>query len=111
MVRKLFGIFFNRWTFIAFGFLALALLIWFGGPFLAIAEYHYHPLGSELVRAVLIGLILLLYFGRLSWRAWRSRRANAGCLKGSRRRPRAMRQRKIPKSRCFVVGSSRRSGL
>ncbi len=72
-MRKLFGIFFNRWTFLALGFLALALLIWFGGPFLAIADYH--PFGSEIVRAVLIGLILLLYFGRLGWRAWRSRRA------------------------------------
>ena len=73
-------IFFNRWTLIALGFIALALLIWLGGPLVAVADYR--PLASELVRGSLIGLMLLMYFARLGWRAWRSRRANARLLEG-----------------------------
>ncbi|HUL65765.1 MAG TPA: type VI secretion system membrane subunit TssM [Burkholderiaceae bacterium] len=70
----------NRWVLAALGLLALGLLIWFGGPLLAIADYR--PLSSEGARAFLIALLLVFYFGRLGWRAWRSHRANASLLEG-----------------------------
>ena len=79
-MRKLLRLLFNRWLLVGLGLLALALLIWFGGPLLAIAEYT--PLASERARGVLIGLILLFFFGRLAWRAWRSKRANAQLIDG-----------------------------
>jgi type VI secretion system protein ImpL len=79
-MRKLLRLLFNRWLLAGLGLLALALLIWIGGPFLAFAEFH--PLASEMARSVLIGLVLLLFLGRLAWRAWRSKRANAKLIDG-----------------------------
>ena len=79
-MKKLLRLLFNRWVLIALGLLALALLIWFGGPLLAFAGYV--PLASTMVRGVLIGLILLGFVGRLAWRAWRSHRSNTKLLEG-----------------------------
>jgi len=79
-MRNLLRLLFNRWLLVGLGLLALALLIWIGGPFLAFAEFH--PLASEMARSVLIGLVLLLFLGRLAWRAWRSKRANAKLIDG-----------------------------
>jgi type VI secretion system protein ImpL len=79
-MKKLLRLLLNRWVMTAVGLLALALLIWFGGPLLAIADVH--PLASELARTALIGLILFAYAGRLAWRIWRSHRANAKLIEG-----------------------------
>jgi type VI secretion system protein ImpL len=79
-MKKLLGLLFNRGVLIALGLLALALLIWFGGPLLAFAGYV--PLASPAVRLSLIGLILLAFVGRMAWKAWRSHRANRKLLEG-----------------------------
>ena len=58
------------------GALAVAALIWFVGPLLAIAQWH--PLDPAWVRAVLIVLVLLGWFGRRvassARSAWRNRK-------------------------------------
>lgn len=79
-MKKLLGLLFNRRALIALGLLALALLIWLGGPLLAFAGYV--PLDSPAVRLTLIGLILLGFIGRVAWKAWRSHRANKKLLEG-----------------------------
>jgi type VI secretion system protein ImpL len=79
-MKRLLRLLFNRWFLIALGLLALSLLIWYGGPLVAIAGFY--PLGSEWVRAGLIAAILLIYFGRLALRSWRAHRANTRLMEG-----------------------------
>lgn len=49
----------SRKVMIVIGFIALFLLIWFGGPLISIADYT--PLASVAARAILILAILLIY--------------------------------------------------
>ena len=74
-MKKLFGWVFNRWTMTALGLIALCLVIWFGGPLLAFADYR--PLESSTVRWIVIAVIVGLYLGRLAWRAIKSKMNNA----------------------------------
>ncbi|HEU0200448.1 MAG TPA: type VI secretion system membrane subunit TssM [Burkholderiaceae bacterium] len=57
-MKKLLSFFFNRWTLRLLGFIAIALLIWFVGPLVAIAGWE--PLASETVRLIAILLVLFL---------------------------------------------------
>ncbi|NQZ30551.1 MAG: type VI secretion system membrane subunit TssM [Oceanospirillaceae bacterium] len=59
MFKKLFGIFKNRWFTSLLGLLAVAILVWFVGPMIAIAGEV--PLRSEIVRLAVILVIVVLW--------------------------------------------------
>jgi type VI secretion system protein ImpL len=79
-VKKVLGLILSRWTVIAIGVLAIALVIWFVGP--AVAIYDRQPLEPEWVRWLLIGFVVLLVVVHAVWRALRSRRATAALTAG-----------------------------
>ena len=62
----------KRWISAALIVLALALLVWFGGPLLGLGASR--PLDSERSRGVVIALLLLVWLGGAGWRVWRERR-------------------------------------
>ncbi|MEO7245073.1 MAG: type VI secretion system membrane subunit TssM [Rubrivivax sp.] len=62
------------------GLLALSALIWWLGPLLGLGDFR--PLAPVLWRALLIGLLWLLWIGRLVWVGWRRRRTNVALLQG-----------------------------
>ncbi len=74
MIRKILGLIFNRWTLAILGLAAVSLIIWYVGPLIAIAEHR--PLESAVVRWVLIGLVIAIYFGRIVWKFLRAKVAN-----------------------------------
>ncbi|RDI29474.1 type VI secretion system protein ImpL [Pseudacidovorax intermedius] len=65
----------------------LGLLIWWIGPLIKIGALV--PLESELARAILIGVIVLLVLLRLAIRRWRVRRASRALTDGLMRAPAA----------------------
>ncbi|MFM2058324.1 MAG: hypothetical protein RLY71_2709, partial [Pseudomonadota bacterium] len=73
-MKKLLALVFNRWTLALLAWLALSLLIWFGGPLLALGNTR--PFDAERGRWIGIGVLALLVFGLLAWRSWRARRGN-----------------------------------
>ena len=79
-MRRLARLIFNRWVLTAVGLIAVALLIWWVGPTIAISNFY--PLESERVRWVLIALVVLVPVGRLTRRAVKARRANAALTSG-----------------------------
>lgn len=58
---KLVGYLKSKWMITILGFLCLALLIWFGGPMVAIAGYE--PLASPLVRVIVLLSIVIVWGG------------------------------------------------
>jgi type VI secretion system protein ImpL len=60
------------WTIL--GIIGLALLIWFAGPLLAFASYH--PLESVTARLVLFFIIIVVWFGKRTYRAIRNKAAS-----------------------------------
>ena len=48
-----------RWFVTLIGALALALLVWFVGPLIAVGEFR--PLDGDLVRMIVVAVILLLW--------------------------------------------------
>lgn len=62
------------------GLIALALVIWFIGPMIAIAGFA--PFESALVRLVLIGLLVAFVVARLLWRKLKARTQNAKLVEG-----------------------------
>ena len=79
-MKKLLGLLFNRWVLAALGLVAIALLVWFVGPLVAIASYR--PLEPEAARLLLIAFVLLLYAGKALWRWFKARQANARLMDG-----------------------------
>lgn len=73
-IRRVGGLFTWRRVFLALGLLALGLLVWFGGPLLAIADWK--PLASVAARLVFLLLLLVVYLSVSLWRARRQRRDN-----------------------------------
>ena len=73
-MKKLLGWLLNPWLLAVLGLLALALVIWFVGPWVSIAGFV--PLASETVRWILIGLVILLYVASKVIGALRAQRAN-----------------------------------
>ncbi|MEX8519898.1 MAG: type VI secretion system membrane subunit TssM [Leptothrix sp. (in: b-proteobacteria)] len=73
-MKKLLAFLFNRWTLALIALLAISLVIWHGGPLLALGSYH--PLDTERSRWICIGVLTLLVLGLLAWRSWRARRGN-----------------------------------
>jgi type VI secretion system protein ImpL len=65
----------------------LGLLIWWIGPLIKIGALV--PLESELARAILIGVIVLLVLVRLAIRRWRVRRASRALTDGLMKAPAA----------------------
>lgn len=84
-MKKLFSLLFNRWLLAFLGLCAIGLLIWFGGPLLAIANYR--PLETEMARAVLIASVIGFYAAKALFRFWNSRRASARLMEGMLRQP------------------------
>jgi type VI secretion system protein ImpL len=77
----------NRWLVAPFGLTAVALLIWYGGPLLALAGRA--PLASPWVRAALIGLVVALWAASLARARLRARRQNQQMLQGMMAAPAA----------------------
>jgi type VI secretion system protein ImpL len=73
-MKRFFALVFRPAVLMVLGALCLALLIWFGGPLIAIADWR--PLQSQTARIVLILVLLLLWLGKLAWNALRARMAN-----------------------------------
>ncbi len=65
---------------ITLGLLALSALIWWVGPLIPFGSHH--PLDGLGLRVALLALIWVLWIARLTWVAWRRRRANAALLQG-----------------------------
>lgn len=79
-MKKILGLIFNRWVMTALGLLAISLVIWFGGPLLAFAEYR--PLESTTARWVVIAAVLLVYLGKIAWRMLKAKTSNARLFDG-----------------------------
>ena len=73
-MKRLLSWLLNPWLLAALGLLALSLVIWYVGPYIAIAGFV--PLASETVRWVLIGLVLATYVTVKVIGALRARRTN-----------------------------------
>ena len=50
-----------------------AVLVWWFGPLVSIGTWQ--PLVSELARALLIGVVVVLVIARMAWRRWQAKRA------------------------------------
>ena len=70
-MKKLLALLFHPWLLFTLGLLALALLIWFIGPLVAIGEWR--PLESVNARLIAIALPMLIVLLRSGWRAWKAR--------------------------------------
>jgi type VI secretion system protein ImpL len=64
-VKKLLQVLGNKWVLRFLGLIALALLIWFVGPLIAIAGFE--PLGNLWVRIALIAILFLALLAALLW--------------------------------------------
>ncbi|MDS4015083.1 MAG: type VI secretion system membrane subunit TssM [Candidatus Accumulibacter sp.] len=80
MMKKFFAALLHPLVLSVLGILALAMVIWFVGPLIAIAGYE--PLASPNVRWLLIGLLVLALVLRWLIRLWRARANNARLLDG-----------------------------
>jgi type VI secretion system protein ImpL len=86
-MKKLFGWLFHPLLLTALALIVVALLIWWIGPLIKIGALA--PLESELARAVLIGVIVLLVVLRALWRRWRTRKASQHLTEGLMKAPAA----------------------
>lgn len=68
-----------RAIFVLLGFVALVILVWFGGPLLAIADWK--PFETVLARVTFLLLLLILYLGHQLWRTRRERQDNERVVK------------------------------
>jgi type VI secretion system protein ImpL len=79
-MNRFLGLLLHPVTLTALALLMLALLVWFFGPLIAIADKH--PLDGMLERAITIGVIVLVVVGVKLLREWRRRRTNAELVAG-----------------------------
>lgn len=84
-MKGVFKLVFNRWTMAFIGLAAVALLIWFIGPLIAIADHR--PLESDTVRLILIASVFIFYAGKLAWGAIKAKNLNARLMEGLLRHP------------------------
>jgi type VI secretion system protein ImpL len=77
---KVLRVIFNRRVMAILGLIAIGLIVWFLGPLLAFANWH--PLDSEIVRAIVIAAIVLFYVGRWAWRMVAAKQKNAQLTEG-----------------------------
>ena len=69
-----------RWAIIAIGFIALSLLIWFGGPLVSVSGYV--PLGSIASRLLTIVIIVLVWAVIQLWKQVKAKKDNEGLIAG-----------------------------
>jgi type VI secretion system protein ImpL len=69
-----------RWAIIAVGFIALSLLIWFGGPLVSVNGYV--PLGSITSRLLTIIIIVLVWAIFQLWKQVKAKKDNEGLIAG-----------------------------
>ncbi|VTU32063.1 type VI secretion protein IcmF [Variovorax sp. SRS16] len=84
-MKKLFGWLFSPLLLTALALLVIAILIWWVGPLIRIGALA--PLESEMARAVLIGVIVLIVVLRALWRRWRARKASRHLTEGLMKAP------------------------
>ncbi|WP_455209687.1 type VI secretion system membrane subunit TssM [Kaarinaea lacus] len=69
-----------RWIIIAIGFIALSLLIWFGGPMVSVNDYV--PLGTVTARLLTIIIIILVWAIFQLWKQVKAKKDNEGLIAG-----------------------------
>ncbi|WP_269759860.1 hypothetical protein [Variovorax sp. E3] len=87
MIKKIFGFLFSPLLLTLLALIVVALLIWWVGPLVKIGALA--PLESEMVRAVVIGVIVLVVLLRALYRRWRARRASQHLTDGLMKAPAA----------------------
>ena len=87
MTKKLFGWIFHPLLLTLLALLVVSVLAWWIGPLIKVGALV--PLESELSRALLIGVIVLLVLLRAVWRRWRTRKASQHLTDGLMRAPSA----------------------
>ena len=85
LVGAILKLIFSYWVLLAVGLLALALLVWWGGPTISISNFR--PFESETVRWIQIAIIVLSPAARAGWRFVKAKRANAALTDGLLRGP------------------------
>ena len=86
-MNRLFQILFHGTTYAILGALALAALVWFVGPLIAIGESR--PFDSLWVRVLVIAALLGLMLGKLVWGLVKRKRSNAALVNGMAKGPSA----------------------
>jgi type VI secretion system protein ImpL len=79
-MKRVVRLVFNRWVLTGIGLLAVALVIWWLGPAIAIRDVY--PLEAEWVRWVHILVVVLMPVSRLLWKAYKARRNNTALIDG-----------------------------
>jgi type VI secretion system protein ImpL len=79
-MKAMFKILFHPVLLAILGLLALAAIIWFVGPLIAIASWR--PLEPDWVRIALIAVAVLLYVGKKLWGLIKAKRTNANMVDG-----------------------------
>ena len=87
MIKKVFGFLLHPVFLTVLALLVIGLLVWWIGPLVAIGTWT--PLVSELSRAILIGLVVLLVVLRALLLRWRARRASHHLTDGLMKAPAA----------------------
>ena len=77
-MKKLFGWLFHPLLLVLIGLACVALIIWFGGPLLAFAEWR--PFESERVRWITIAVVVGFWLLRRIWKAVRAHLTNRKLL-------------------------------
>jgi type VI secretion system protein ImpL len=79
-LRRFFRVFRNRWVLSALGLIAIALIIWLLGPFIAIADYRI--LESVIARVIATLIVLVIWLLILLIRQLRVKRADKQLIEG-----------------------------
>ena len=85
MIKKVFGFLLHPVFLTLLALLIIGVLVWWIGPLVAIGTWT--PLVSELSRAILIGIVVLLVVLRIALSRWRSRRASHHLTEGLTKAP------------------------
>lgn len=62
------------------GLIALAAIIWFAGPLVALANWR--PLESETVRMIVIAIMAVAWLAKKAWARWKAGRTNSQMMDG-----------------------------
>lgn len=85
MIKKVFGFLLHPVFLTLLALLIIGVLVWWIGPLVAIGTWT--PLVSELSRAILIGVVVLLVVLRIALSRWRARRASHHLTEGLTKAP------------------------
>ena len=87
MIKKLLRLIFHPFQLTLGALIVLAVLVWWIGPLIKVGERT--PLASELARAIVIGVLVLIVLLRWALRRWRVRRASQHLTDGLMKAPAA----------------------